>query len=354
MSTGRDASVARVSPDLDPLEYCYQQVWTDGLPVVPPTPERVKTMLSTVERDPLEVLGVFLPVAAEITVEKVAINAVLAGCLPEYFPVVVTAVECMAEREGSSGGLLTTIHGDTPLLIINGPVIKQLNFNAGANTFGPGWRANATVGRAIALLMRNLAAGEPGHFDMATHTHPGKYTYCIAEFEEVSPWPPYHVELGFHAEESTVTVVGALGPRHVVDMVSSTANGVLTTLADTMAVIGTYNMYRGGEVLVVLSPTHARIVAGDGWSKEDLKYFLFEKARRPLGELRDLGYYNIGGALFWPKWIDAERDDTLVPVALRPQDIRVVIAGGEVGGYSSVVFCFGMRATTRAIPSSWE
>ena len=351
MKTGTDASVVQVSPDVDPLEYCYEQGWTDGLPVVPPTPERVKAMLAMVERAPAEVLGVFLPVGAEITVEKVAINAVLAGCLPEYFPVVLTAVECMAEREGSMGGLLTTIHGDTPLMVLNGPVVKTLDFNAGNNTFGPGWRANATVGRAIALLMRNVAAGEPGGFDMATQTHPGKYTYCIAEFEEASPWPPYHVEQGFAAEQSVVTVVGALGPRHVVDMASTAAKGVLTTLADAIAVIGTYNTYRGGEILMVLSPTHARIIGGDGWSREDVKYFVFDKARRRLGELREIGYYNIGGTMYWPPWIDTEDDDTLVPIVLRPQDVKIIVAGGEVGGYSSIVFCFGMPATTRPIPS---
>ncbi|MBI2164879.1 MAG: hypothetical protein HYU29_00520 [Chloroflexi bacterium] len=352
MGKGKAASGVRLSPDVDPVEFCYEQGWSDGLPVVPPTPERVEAMLSTVQRDPHEVLGVFLPVGAEVTVEKVAINAVLAGCRPDYFPVVLTAVQCMADREGSLGGLLTTIHGDTPLLIINGPVIKRLSFNGGVNTFGPGWRANATVGRAIALLMRNVSAGEPGRFDMATHTHPGKYTYCIAEFEEASPWPPFHVERGFGAQESTVTVVGAHGPHHVVDMASTTAKGVLDTLADTMAIKGTYNMYRGGEALVVLSPTHARVIANDGWSKEDVKYYLWEKARKPLGKLRQGGYYKIGGVLYWPKWIDTEDDSTMVPVVLRPQDVLVMVAGGEVGGYSSIILCFGMPATTRVIPEA--
>ena len=136
-------------------------------------------------------MGVFLPLGGEITVEKVAINSVMAGCLPQYFPVVLTAVEGLAEREGSLGRLLTTIHGDAPLVIINGPVVKKLDFDAGINTFGPGWRANATVGRAIALLMRNMAVGAPGQFDMATHTHPGKFTYCTAENEDASPWSRY-------------------------------------------------------------------------------------------------------------------------------------------------------------------
>jgi hypothetical protein len=351
MKIGANASVMRLSEQDDALEYCYQQGWTDGLPVVPPTPERVQVVLDTVRRKPTEVLGAFMPVGAEITVEKVAINAVLAGCLPEYFPTVLTAVECMADQEGSMGGLLTTIHGDTPLIVINGPIIRSLGFNAGVNTFGPGWRANATVGRAIALLMRNVAAGEPGNFDMATQTHPGKFTYCIAEFEDASPWLPYHVDRGFSEKESAVTVVGAHGPRHVVDMASVSAHGVLTTLSDAIAVVGTYNAYRGGEVFLVLSPTHARIIAGDGWTKEDVKYFIFNKARRRLGELKGIGYYNIGGETYWPRWIDTSDDETLVPIVLKPEDVRILVAGGEVGGYSSIIFCFGMPATTRIVPT---
>lgn len=349
MRNGKLASILHLSKDVDLGEYCHEQGWSDGLPVTPPTPERVSAMLSTGQRDPSEVLGVFLPVGAEVTVEKVAINAVLAGCLPAYFPVVLAAVECMAEREGSLGGLLTTIHGDTPLLIMNGPEIKRLGFNSGANTFGPGWRANATVGRAIALLMRNVAAGEPGQFDMATQTHPGKYTFCIAEFEEASPWPSLSVERGLSVDENAVTVVGAQGPRHVVDMASTTAKGILNTIADSMAIIGTYNIYRGGETIIVLSPTHARIIAGEGWSKDDVKYYLWEKARKPLGQLKQGGYFNVGGLLYWPKWVDIENDDYMVPVAFQPQDILVVVAGGEVGGYSSIIFGFGMRSTTRAI-----
>lgn len=350
MPGGLVASAMKVDQGIDPVEYCHQQGWTDGLPVVPPTPERVKAMLSTVERDAQEVLGTFPPMGGEATVEKAAINAVMAGCLPEYFPVVVTAVECLAEREPSVGTLLTTIHGDAPLLVINGPVVKKLNFNARANTFGPGWRANATVGRAVALTMRNIAVGPPGQFDVATQTHPGKFTACIAEFEEASPWPPLHVERGLDAQDSAVTVVGAQGPLHATDMVSTTAEGVLTTLSDCMSIMGTYNIYLGGEVLVVMCPTHARILAAEGWSKEDARQYLWEHARKPLGKLKRGGCYNHTGVLRWPEWVDTEDDNSLVPVAFRPQDIIIMVAGGEVGSYSSIVFCFGFESTTRRVP----
>lgn len=187
MPKSKLASAVELSPGVDPIEYCHQHGWTDGLPVIPPTPERVEAMLSSVGRNSDGVLGILPPVGSEVTVEKVAINAVMAGCLPEYFPVVLTAVGCLTEKEESVAGMLTTIHGDAPLLIINGPVIKTLGFNNGANTFGPGWRANTTVGRAVALTMRNVAIGPPGQFDQATQTHPGKLTFCIAEFQHVSP-----------------------------------------------------------------------------------------------------------------------------------------------------------------------
>ncbi len=341
------ASESRLGQEVDPQEYCHEQGWTDGLPVVPPTPERVETMLSTVERGRHEVVGVFPPISsATATVEKVAINAVMAGCRPEYFPVVLTAVEGLAQRERSISGLL----GEAPFLIVNGPAVKQLDFNAGVNTFGPGWRANATVGRAVALFMRNVVVGPPGQFDMATQTHPGKYTSCIAEFEEASPWPPLHVERGFDAQDSAVTVVTAEGPHHISDIVSTTPRGVLGTLADGMSIMGTYNIYTGDEIIIVLSPTHARVLAGEGWSKDDAKYFLWEKARKPLGKLKQGGSYKFSGVTSWPKWVDTEDDDFLVPATFEPQDIVVMVAGAEVGGYSSIVFCSGMRSITRRVP----
>ena len=352
MPDGIMAASVQLAQDIDPVEYCYQQGWTDGLPVVPPTPERVNAMISTVERDPGEVLGVFPPIGSEVTVEKVAINAVMAGCLPEYLPVVVTAVQCMARRQRSLEGMLTTIHGDSPLLIVNGPLVKELDFNAGANLFGPGWRANATVGRAIALIVRNIAIGPPGQFDVATHSQPGKFTSCIAEFEDVSPWPSLHVDRGFDASDSTVTLIGSQGPHHVTDLVSTTARGLLNTIADSMAIMGTYNIYWGGEVVVVLSPTHAHVIAGGGWSKDDVKYHLWETARKPIGKLKQGGCYKFRGFTGWPRWVDTEDDETLVPVVHRPEDILVMVAGGEVGSYSSVIFCIGLRSVTLKIPTT--
>ncbi len=350
MPDGISASTVQLGQEIDPVEYCHEQGWTDGLPVVPPTPERVRAMVSAAGRDGQEVLGVLPPIGSEVTVEKVAINAVLAGCLPEYFPVVLTAIECLTRRERSVAGMLTTIHGDAPLMIVNGPARNTLNFNAGANTFGPGWRANTTVGRAVALTMRNVAIGPPGQFDQATQTNPGKLTFCIAEFEEVSPWLPLHVERGYDAQDSTVTVMAAQGPHHITDLVSTTGKGVLNTLADGMAIMGTYNIYWGGEVLVVLSPTHARIIGGDGWSKDEVKYHLWEKARKPMGQLKQGGCYNFSGLISWPKWVDVDDDDFLVPVAFRPEDILVMVAGGEVGSYSSIIFSTGLRSITGRVP----
>ena len=158
------------------------------------------------------------------------------------------------------------------------------------------------------------------------------------------------MERGFDKEDSTVTVMAAQGPHHITDLVSTTAKGVLNTLADGMAIMGTYNIYFGGEVLAVLSPTHAGIIAGEGWSKDDVKHYLWENARKPIGQLRRGGWYNFSGIVNWPQWVDVEDDSFLVPAAFRPEDFIIMVAGGEVGGYSSIVFSSGLQSVTRKIP----
>lgn len=340
MESPQTASQCKLPRGVDPEGFCHDQGWTDGLPVVAPTPARVKGMLATVERDPQELLGVFLPLRGQVTVEKIAANAVLAGCLPEHFPVVLTAISCLAAQEDRLGIFLTTIHGDSPLVIINGPVVKESSFNAGSNVFGPGYRANATVGRAISLALRNIALGPPGKYDEVTFAHPGKYSYCIAEYEGASPWAPFHVDRGFKETESTVTVVGAQAPLNVADMVSTNPDSLLTTIADAMAIRGSYNAYFGGETLVVLSPTHARILADGGLSKADVQQALFERARRPLKDLRGGGSFDFGNVLRWPDWVDTSDDEFMVPIAHRPEDVLILVAGGRIGSYSCVVFCF--------------
>jgi hypothetical protein len=324
--------------------------WTDGLPIVPPTEDLVAAALATLGRDPAEVVGRLAPRYGAATLEKVAINAVMAGCRPEYLPVVVAAIEAVADDEFNLNGVQATTHVAAPLCIVNGPVRRALDINAGPNCFGQGWRANATIGRAIRLCMINLGGGLPGLTDKATFGHPGKYTYCVAENEEASPWEPLHASRGLPREASAVTLFAAEAPHSVSDHTSRTGRGILTTVADTLATMGNNNMYKQGECLVVIGVEHARTLAEERWTRRDVQQFLFETARRPLGRLKQGGEY-YGDATwekYWPKWIDRTDDAALIPVVSRPEDILLIVAGGSVGRFSLVLPGWG-RLGTRAV-----
>jgi len=336
------------------IEHFFAQPWSDGLPVVPPTEPLVRQMLGAVDRDPDEVVGLVAPRFGEATVESLAVHAVMAGCLPAYFPVVIAAVEAMLDPVFGLQGVIATTHVSTPLLIISGPMARELDINGGYNLFGQGWRANATIGRAIRLIIGNLGGGLPGGTDQSTLGHPGKYTYCIAENIEQSPWGPLHVELGFAPEDSTVTVLAAAAPYSMSDFFNSTALGIMGTFASSMANLGSANMYRGGELLVVIGPEHARDIAGDGWSKQDVKQYLFEYARLPYAELRRGGMYSEEvPRKLWPRWIDYSREGVTVPLVRAPAEILVIVGGGA-GRHSAWVPGWGnvdrSRSTTRRIP----
>ncbi len=336
------------------VELFYSKGWTDGLPVIPPTEDKVEAMLRTVERDPGEVVGLVAPRFGKATLEKIAINAVMAGCLPEYFPVVVAAVEAVTDEAFNLNGIQATTHVSAPLLIVNGPVRRALDINGGPNCFGQGWRANATIGRALRLVLINLGGGYPGRTDKACFGHPGKYTYCVAENEEASPWEPLHVERGLKAGESAVTVFGCEAPHSVADHISATGRGILATVADSMATRGNNNMYRGGEMAVVIGPEHAETLRAEGWSRADVKQFLFDTARRPLRELKGGGefYGEKTFEVYWPKWVDRNDENARVPVVRQPQDLIVFVAGGSVGRFSAVIpgwGALGSRAVTKRV-----
>jgi len=336
------------------VELFYAKGWTDGLPILPPTEEKVEAMLRAVERDPGEVVGLVAPRFGKATLEKIAINAVMAGCLPEYFPVVVAAVEAATDEAFNLNGVQATTHVSAPLLIVNGPVRRALDINGGPNCFGQGWRANATIGRALRLVLINLGGGYPGRTDKACLGHPGKYTYCVAENEEASPWEPLHVERGMRPEQSAVTVFACEAPHSVTDHTSTTGRGILATLADSMATRGNNNMYRAGEMAVVIGPEHAESLRAEGWSKADVKQFLFDAARRPLRDLQGGGefYGDKTFDVYWPKWVDRNDGNARVPVVRQPQDLIVFVAGGSVGRFSAVLpgwGALGSRAVTKPV-----
>jgi len=209
------------------IELCFEKGWTDGLPVVPPTEAAVRAMLEAAGLAPDQQIAFITNRQVAVTAEKVAINAVMAGCRPDYMPVVVAAIEGIGDPRWAYHGPGTSTAGAAVLMIVNGPIARALDFNSGDNLFGPGWRANATVGRAVRLVMRNVIGSIPGQLDRGTLGHPGKFTYVIAENEQDSPWTPLHVERGFRAEQSTVTVMAAEAPHQFYNQLSNTAAGAL-------------------------------------------------------------------------------------------------------------------------------
>lgn len=322
------------------LDAFVAREWCDGLPIVPPTEDRVGAMLGGA--DPLRSLGAMPPLWRTATLEALAVNAVMAGCRPEYFPLIVAAVEAMLDPAFNLYGVQATTHPVAPLVIVNGPYARRIGLHSGSGCFGPGFRANATIGRAIRLILMNVGGAWPGRHDMATQGSPAKFSYCIAENEEASPWGPLQ-------EGDTVTVFGGEGPHNVNDHASTTAGGILATVSDTAATLGS-NVgwyFSQSQVLVVLGPEHARTIAGDGLTRADVQRFVYEHARLPLKTLKLGGMW---GMHDWPSWMMALRDDDARPPQVpSADDVLVVVAGGP-GKHSSVVpnTCFS-RAVSRSI-----
>jgi hypothetical protein len=335
------------SPEAINQTFC-EQSWCNGLPIVPPTPDRVTRMIEGAGHNVGEVVGILAPRRGVATVEKIAVNAVMAGCRPEYLPILIAAVEAMAEESFNLYGVQTTTGPHAPLLIVNGPVVRKAGLNFGHNAFGPGWRSNATIGRAIRLILLNIGGGIPGTVDKATQGQPSKYTFCIAENEEANPWQPLRAEQGFDLEASTVTVVAGESPHNINEHVNITARGVMTTIVDSMTTMGTAKLYRTkSESLLLLCPEHAAIIARDGWSKEDIRHFIVENARKPLGLVKQGGMLGPHG--HWPKWLDTSDDQTMIPLHQDPKDILIAVVGGA-GRHSSFVPTWGQsRSVTRRI-----
>ena len=326
------------------LEAYFERGWTDGLPIVPATEEAVARFLEAARLRPSDVV-ITEPVRRRtITAEKVAVNAVLAGCRPEYMRVIVAALTAMSDPAFTLHGAITSTGGSATLLVVNGPIRGELGFNSGTNVFGPGWRANATVGRAIRLIILNCLGAQPGVLDKSTQGHPGKFTYCIAEHEEENPWSPLHVERGFARETSTVTVFAAEAPHNVLTHYGETADAILVTLGDTMASLGSFS---GGQSFVVLAPEHVRILARDGWTKPRIKADLYARARRTRAELKRSG--KLAGA------IEPGDETAWVHRGENPEDIHIVVAGGGAGGHSAFIPSWSRYrnslAVTREIPS---
>ena len=233
----------------DAIELMFETGWTDGLPVVPPSEDLVRRFVESTGRAGDELIAELPPLGGRATVERIAVNAVMAGCRPEHMPVIITALEAMMDERFNLRGVMCSTGIHTPLLIVNGPIVKELDINGGYNCFGSGWRANATIGRAVKLILLNLGGAIPGETNKATFGHPGAYTYCVAEDEDANPWEPMHVELGFAPTDSTVSVFPAEAPHNIMYHASHSRN-FLTVLADTMCTLGNVQMYVMGDTFV--------------------------------------------------------------------------------------------------------
>ena len=321
------------------VDFCFERGWTDGLPVIPPTESAVRAMLDAAQLAPDAKIAYIRDRFVTITAEKVAINAVMAGCKPEYMPVVVAAVEGIGDERWGYHGPGTSTGGAAVLMIVNGPVARELDINAGDNLFGPGWRANLTIGRAVRLVMRNVCGSMPGLLDRGTVGHPGKLSYVIAEKEGESPWTPLHVERGFRREQSTVTVVASDGPRQFYNQLSDNAEGVLTTLADDMRISG--SVMGQSTYVVVLAGEHMHTIAGSGWDKKRIREFLFEHTHNSHAHLKRT--QRMSGEIM------AGDEKKMRPLVASPDDIFVVAAGGRAGAFSCYISGWGSAKNSQAV-----
>lgn len=327
----------------------FERGWTDGLPIIPPTAALVEKTLAYCDR-PWDVpVAKIAPRYGEATPIRLATNAVMAGCRPDYFPVIVAAIEALCDEPFNLYGLQATTHLVSPLVVVNGPIAKELGINAGYNAFGSGWRSNATIGRAIRLALVNIGGARPGAGDMATFGSPAKYSYLAAENEAESPWEPLHVERGFSGQASTVTVLGAECPHNVNDHQSITGAGILKTIAGTMATTGNNDVYNlEPHPLIVIGPEHAKTIAADGFSKADVKRYIFENAVLPLSRFSQENIERRFLVTFKDRYGSALSDKP-VPMVQRAEDILVAVIGGS-GRHSAVIPSFGVTVpVTREI-----
>jgi hypothetical protein len=331
----------------------YERGSSDGFPVIAPTPEAVARMVAGSKRRATDLIGIVPPRGGIATVEQVAVNAVMAGCRPEHMPVLVTAVEAMLEPRFNLASLQATTHPVAPLLIVHGPIAKELGMNAGAGVFGPSALANAVIGRAVRLILWTIGGAVPGNVDRATQGAPSKYSFCIAENVEASPWGSFINERGLPDGANAVTVYGCEPPHNINDHEHGDAEGILRVAADTMRTLGINTWFIAWhgqkELMLVLGPEHAASIAASGWSRRQVREYLYRAISRRRDELAAGGMY---GMRDWPPALNAMAADALIAAVPNIDDILVLVAGGA-GKHSVALPSFGATVSvTRRIPAA--
>ncbi len=319
----------------DEHEFMFDQGLGDGLPLVPPTPERVLRMLGGTRRDPREVVALVPPNMGEATVEKVAINAVMAGCRAEYLPVVLAALEAVCTDEFNIHGVMATTMGASPVLVVNGPIRERIGMNMGLGALGQGNRANATIGRALRLVIRNVGGARPGGTERSTLGNPMKFTMCFAELEERSPWEPMHVERGFARSDSVVTALAMTsGPVQMVDQESRSAPQLAGTFGLCLESAFNPKMHFATDALVVVCPEHVDTLARDGWGKAEIRRRIQEITSRPVRELVEDERSGSGFRRAVAERMSGEELERRLPKFRRDEDIHIVVAGADAGKFS--------------------
>jgi len=313
----------------DDAEGCYERGWSDGLPVIPPTRVRVIRMLKGTDRSPGEIIGYIPPDNAPCTIEKVAINAVLAGCKPEYFPIVLASVQAALQDKFCMHGLLCTTYFSGPVMIVNGPVVQQVGLNNGINALGQGSRANATIGRALQLLIRNVGGGVPGGIDRAVMGNPGKYTFCFAEDESDADWSTLAQDRGFERSESVINLFAGEGLQPIVDQKSRDPDSLARNMAASLRAVVNTKLYGVADAVLVVCPEHRRVFREGGWNKDDLKNALYDNLMTPGSELI-LGAQGIAEGM-------PEKFENKVIGKFRDDGLHITSAGSKAGMFSAII-----------------
>jgi hypothetical protein len=344
--TGLKSRHIEIGEGEDEQEAMYERGWSDGLPLVPPTEERVLRMLDGTARDPQEVVGLVPPDIAPATVEKVAINAVMAGCKPEYLPVVLAAVEAVLDERFAMHGVLATTGFVGPVVVVNGPIRRRIGMNAKGNALGQGNRANGAIGRALQLVIRNVGGGRPREVDRATLGNPGKYTYCFAEDEEGSSWQPLSVERGVNPDVSAVTVFAGFGLQGVVDQKSRDPESLSRSFAESLKAMQNVKLAPSCDAMLVVSPEHHRTFKNAGWSKARLYEELYRLCEIPGADLvaGAKGIAEGGPPLLAGKTINK----------FRPGGLFLVRAGGDAGMFSGIIGGWSAGGPRSSLPITKE
>ena len=336
------------------LEEFHHRGWTDGLPVVAPTPERVEAMLAHGGLGAGEILGRVAARSRSLSAQQAAANAVMAGCAPEHFPLATAALCAMLDPAFNAHTVMTSTGGAAFCLLVSGPVTQQLDMATGNNALGPGSRANATVGRTLRLVARNVFGARTGELDASSIGHPGKFTLCLAEDEPPAPWVPLRTELGYGEDDSTVTILATEGPRQVANHLNPSPEGILTTMAAAMRCPATYPVGKGAQAVAVLGPEHVAALIEAGWTRAQVREFLAETSRVTPAEIEAAGVF---------LETDTRHDmtpgsDGRLPVVRGPEDLFLVTAGGHGAGWSAYIPVWAPTlhsiAVTRRVPAPGE